>query len=218
MGKKKACIFDLDGTLANTLTTIAYFGNRTLAAYGFPPIEEQEYRHMVGNGAKLLVKRMLDKSEAAPELFEQVLELYTQSYDNDPLYLTAPYPGISETLKLLKSSGIILAVLSNKPHSTVCKVVNVLFGTGLFTAVCGQREGVPLKPDPAPLLKMTAALGLLPTDCIYCGDTAVDIQTGKNAGIFTVGVSWGFRGETELRESGADAVIHSAEELVRFIK
>ena len=219
MAKKKAYIFDLDGTIANTLTSIAYFGNRALEIYGYQPIEEQKYRYMVGNGAKILVRRMLRENGIdSEEVFNRVLSLYNQSYDDNPLYLTVPYAGIPEMLKKLKSNDIKLAVLSNKPHSTTCKVAEKLFGNQLFDLVYGQREGVPLKPDPEPLLSVIKELGVKPTECVYAGDTATDIQTGKNAGVFTVGVLWGFRDEAELRENHADAVITTANQLLDFME
>ena len=219
MAKKKAYIFDLDGTLANTLTSIAYFGNRALEIYGYQPIEEQKYRYMVGNGAKILVRRMLRENGIDSEqAFNRVLSLYNQSYDDNPLYLTVPYAGVPETLKKLKSNNIKLAVLSNKPHNTTCKVAEKLFGSHLFDLVYGQREGVPLKPNPEPLLSVIRELGVNPTECVYVGDTATDIQTGKSADVFTVGVLWGFRDEAELRENHADAVIATANQLLDFME
>ncbi len=211
---KKAVVFDLDGTLADTLTTIAYFANRALEACGFSAIPKEKYRYMVGNGAKILVQRMLHQNgDDSPESFDKVYPLYNQSYDDNFLYLTAPYPGIPEALDALKRAGVKLAVLSNKPHATTVKIVESLFGTDTFDIVWGQREGVPLKPDPTALLRLLEELKVTPAETVYVGDTAADMKTGKNAGAWTVGVLWGFRDEKELRENHADVIISSAEEL-----
>lgn len=216
--KKKAFIFDLDGTLANTLPSISYYGNRALELCGFSPIEMEKYRYMVGNGAKTLVKRMLhENGDDSEESLQKVLPLYNESYDKNPLYLTAPYEGTPELLRALKEKGVKLAVLSNKPHSTSVQVVELLFGKGVFDLIYGQREGVPLKPDPAPLRAVMAELAVTPGECVYAGDTATDMQTGKGAGAFTVGVLWGFRDEAELRENHADAIVSAPKELLDFL-
>lgn len=213
--RKKAFIFDLDGTLVDTLSSIAYFGNRALEHYGFSPIEKEKYRYMVGNGAKTLVRRMLkENGSEREEDFARVYPFYHTGYDNDPLYLAAPYPGIPEVLRELKARGCLLAVLSNKPHSATRPIITALFGDDTFDAVYGQREGVPLKPDPAALEGILAELSLSPAECAYVGDTAVDMQTGRNAGLFTVGVTWGFREEAELKAEHPQAVISRAEQLL----
>ncbi len=217
-GKEKAYIFDLDGTIANTLTSIAYFGNRALETYGYQPIEEQKYRYMVGNGAKILVRRMLRENGIDRRRCLTGAFFTTRAMMITHFIWPYPYAGIPEMLKKLKSNDIKLAVLSNKPHSTTCKVAEKLFGNQLFDLVYGQREGVPLKPDPEPLLSVIKELGVKPTECVYAGDTATDIQTGKNAGVFTVGVLWGFRDEAELRENHADAVITTANQLLDFME
>ena len=211
---KKAVIFDLDGTLADTLTTIAYFANQALETYGFSAIPKEKYRYMVGNGAKILVQRMLhENGDDSPESFAKVYPLYNQTYDDNFLYLTAPYEGIPEILAKLKDAGVKMAVLSNKPHSTTSKVVQALFGDDTFDLVWGQKEGVPLKPDPAALFGIMKELGVTAEETVYVGDTAADMKTGKSAGAWTVGVLWGFRDEQELRDNHADAIIAKAEEL-----
>lgn len=211
---KKAVIFDLDGTLADTLTTIAYFANQALETYGFSAIPKEKYRYMVGNGAKILVQRMMHESgDDSPESFDKVYPLYNQTYDDNFLYLTAPYEGIPEILAKLKKAGVKMAVLSNKPHPTTSKVVKALFGDDTFDLVCGQKEGVPLKPDPAALFGIMKELGVTAEETVYVGDTAADMKTGKSAGVWTVGVLWGFRDEKELRDNHADAIISKAEEL-----
>lgn len=215
---KKAMIFDLDGTLANTLPSIAYFGNRALERYGFSPIPQEQYRYLVGNGAKKLVERMLEENGAlCAENYAKVAKCYNESYDADPLYLTAPYPGVQELLSSLKAKGIKLAVLSNKPHSTTVGVVERLFGTAVFDCVYGQREGIPLKPDPRPLLAVMEELGVAPKECVYVGDTATDMKTGKAAGAWTVGVLWGFRDEAELKANHADQIVKEPGALMVYL-
>ncbi len=216
---KKAFIFDLDGTLANTLNSISYFGNRALEMYGFPPIDTYEYRYMVGNGAATLVHRILAASgNDSEENFANVFPMYNDSYDADFMYLTEAYAGVPEAVARLKEAGMKLAVLSNKPHSTTLKVVAKLYGEGLFDAVYGQREGIPLKPDPGALRSVMAELGVTPEESVYVGDTATDMKTGKSADVFTVGVLWGFRDEAELQENHADAIIASPARLLDFLE
>lgn len=214
----RACIFDLDGTLLNTLTTIAHYGNESLTAFGLPPIAEDRYRYLIGDGAKVLVERMLcevgaDKSA----LFAPVYADYIARYDREPLYLTRVYDGILELLRALKKRGVLTAVLSNKPHSATCAVVDAFFDKGTFHCCYGQREGVPVKPDPTALLAVMAELGAAPEECLYIGDTAVDMKTGRGAGAKTVGVLWGFRDRAELAEHGAGTIVEQAEQILHLL-
>lgn len=215
----KAYIFDLDGTLVDTLKSIAYFGNSALEQFGFPPIEADRYRELVGKGAKRLVHDMLKESgNDKEENFHRVYPLYHDSYDQNPLHLAAPYRGIPELLEELKRRGIKLAILSNKPHSATEQIATALFGAGCFDLIYGQREGVPLKPDPTAVHAILAELSVAPDEAVYVGDTATDMKTGKNAGLCTVGVLWGFREEPELRAEAPQGLVSRAEELLRFIK
>lgn len=213
----RACVFDLDGTLLNTLTTIAYYGNESLKAFGLPPISQERYRYLIGNGAKVLVERMLREVGADESLFEAVYEKYTAAYEQKPLYLTVPYEGIVELLRELKTSGILTAVLSNKPHAPTCSVVDALFAPQTFERCYGQREGVPIKPDPTALHGVLEELGVAAEECLYIGDTAVDMKTGRAAGVRTVGVLWGFRDREELVENGADILLEHPMQLLDFL-
>lgn len=213
----RACIFDLDGTLLNTLTTIAYYGNKSLNAVGLPSVPEERYRYLVGNGAKVLVERMLCEVGADKDLFEDVYRDYTEAYERKPLYLTTPYDGIVDLLAGLKSRGVLTAVLSNKPHVPTCAIAEALFKPQTFARVYGQREGVPIKPDPTALLGILDELGVLPEECLYIGDTATDMKTGRVAGIKTVGVLWGFRDREELLEHGADILLEHPMQLLDFL-
>ena len=213
----RACIFDLDGTLLNTLATIAHYCNQTLNRFDLPAIPQERFRYLVGNGAKLLVERMLREVGGDPSFFDAAYQDYTQAYDRAPLYLTAPYDGILDLLRELKSRGIRIAVLSNKPHSATTAVVESLFGKDTFDRCYGQREGVPIKPDPQALLSLMDELGVAPEECLYIGDTAVDMQTGRGAGAKTVGVLWGFRDREELEASGGEILIENPMQLLTVL-
>lgn len=219
----KACLFDLDGTLLDTLESIRYYLNRVLEKYGYQPVTTAEAKIFVGNGAKNLVRRALQKgnfdffSERGKLLFDKIHKEYVEDYDASPFYLTAPYPGISELLKALYSRGIKLAVISNKPDMTVKQLIEMNF-ENLFEVVYGAREGVPLKPDPAAPIEICKLLGVSPSEVAYVGDTGTDMLTGRAfAARLNIGVSWGFRDAEELFENGADDVVSTATEIVALI-
>lgn len=214
----KAVIFDMDGTVADTLRSIAGFGNAALAAHGFPALETELYRQLVGNGADVLIRRML-LSTGLPhteKTVQAVRKTYDALYEADPTKLVTPYPGIPDMLKTLRAAGIRTAILSNKPDNMTCFIADALF-PGLFDIVHGQRSGIPTKPDPTAVRMLCDELGVTPDECLYVGDSGVDMQTGHNGGIVSVGVTWGFRGADELRENGADHLIDTAEALLDLI-
>jgi len=214
----KACIFDMDGTVSNTINSIAYFANNALNKAGLPSIDTEVYKKIVGNGAKVLVERMLKTVGADESYYEEVAYEYNTKYDNDFLYLTEPYEGIIDMLKGLKEAGIKVAILSNKPHSTALKVSNALFGEDLVDVCYGGREGVALKPDPTGVFEIMNEFGVSKEECLYIGDTATDMKTGKGAELYTIGVLWGFRDYDELKESGADAIVSHPAEIVDIAK
>lgn len=214
----KGIIFDLDGTLLDTLETLAYYCNGTLSAYGYAPYEKDAYRYMVGNGAKTLVHRMLAGRDAdTAEVFEKAYKTYIDAYNRDTLYKTEIYPGILDLLKALRENGIKIAVLSNKPHEATVPILKSFFGAETFVEMRGAMEGVPIKPDPTAALDIAAKMGCAPEECLYAGDTAVDMETGKRAGFFTIGVLWGFRDREELIEGGADAVVETPTEILQYL-
>ena len=214
----KACIFDLDGTVANTIESIAYFANNALNKAGFPSIETDVYKKLVGNGAKILVERMLKTVGADESYYEEVAYEYNTKYDNDSLYLTEPYDGIIDMLKTLKNMGIKAAILPNKPHETAIKVSDALFSNELIDICYGGREGIALKPDPAGVFEIMNILGVTKEECLYIGDTATDMKTGKSAGLYTIGVLWGFRDKEELENGGADEIISHPSEIINIAK
>lgn len=214
----KYCIFDLDGTLLNTLDTITYYVNSTLEAEGLGRVSRDDCRRFVGNGAHLLIQRALDAVGVTDEgTLEHVLTRYNAAYDASPLYLTAPYDGILQMVDELKRAGIKLGVVSNKPDFATVSVVRSIFGES-FEFVRGGRDGVPLKPAPDAPLALLGEMGGSVDQCAFVGDTSVDILTAKGMGCaLSVGVLWGFRDRSDLVSSGADAIVESASELTRAI-
>lgn len=204
---KKLCIFDLDGTLINSLFDLADAMNYALERNGFPTHEREKYRFMVGSGISVLADRAMVVPEGTDDDRKAaVLADFNEYYTAHSLDLTRPYEGIAELLGELREKGISCAVLSNKPDAFVGRIIEALFGGFPFAAVWGKREDFPRKPDPASVRAMISSLGVTEDDCLYIGDSNIDMQTAKNAGITAVGVSWGFRPVSELRESGADFI------------
>ena len=207
MSEIKACIFDLDGTLTDTIRAITHFGNMALDAYGMEGISVEDYKIYVGDGRDKLIHRILDARGAdTPEMFEKVGKVYDENYEKDFLYDTDAYDGIRELLQSLKDRGMKIAVCSNKPDDAAQCVIETIFGKGYFDAVSGVVSGMPTKPDPYSALKVAEKLGVTPEECLFIGDTKVDISTAKNAGMTSVGVLWGFRTQTELVQAGADYI------------
>lgn len=214
----KLCIFDLDGTVLDTLQTIAYYGNLALEKNGIQPIPVREYRYLAGTGAGNLVHKMLQyRCCDTQPVFEKVFRDYNEAYNADVTCRSAIFPGLREALDAIREAGISLSIVSNKPDFAAKHVVSKLYGDGYFTRVVGQREGVALKPDPGAVIEVMKEQGVSSEECLYFGDTSTDMQTGKNAGIFTVGVLWGFRDREELLENGADLLLERPEEICSFV-
>ncbi len=213
----KLCIFDLDGTLTDTIPAISHFGNTALEKFGFPKIVPERYKILVGNGRDLLVHRMLAETGAdTEENFEKVGKAYDAAYEADPLYQTKAYDGIIELLDKLKENGIKIAVLTNKPDNVAQDVVKLFFGDR-FDVVFGQREGVKIKPNPEAAILIAKELSVDVSETVFIGDTYVDITTGKSAGMTAIGVLWGFRNEEELKNAGADYIVSNAEEISEIV-
>lgn len=215
---KKAVIFDLDGTLADTIASITYCGNLALSRFGLSSFGEEDYKHFVGDGAAMLIRRaLLAAGDERLEHFDEVYETYLEIFAKDCMYQVKPYEGICALLEELKRLSVRIAVLSNKPDRDSLRVVEALFGKGYFDFVQGQRADIPRKPDPAGVYRIMEAFVLPAGDFLYVGDSGVDMKTGRAAGIFTVGVLWGFRDREELVENGADAVISKPLELLSHL-
>ncbi len=207
----RAVLFDLDGTLTNTLQDIADAMNRALALHGLPGWETDEYKYLVGNGARILAQRAVRERQ---DLSEAVLADYQAWYETHALVTTRPYPGIPELLAELQRQGIPLCVLSNKPDADTKHVVAHFFPGIRFACVRGQLPGVPVKPDPGAALVIARQMAVNPGDFLYLGDTAVDMTCARQAGMRPVGVLWGFRKKTELLESGAEFLIREPMDLI----
>ena len=215
---KKAVIFDLDGTLSDSINSIKYCGDRALAPFGIGPFETKQYCYFVGDGAANLVKRALIAG-GDEELvhFEEAFALYKEIFRDNCMYQVKPYDGIRELLAKLKEAGVKIAVLSNKPHLETIRVIETLFGKDYFDVIQGQKEGVAIKPSPEGAFQVLEQLNLTAEEILYLGDTATDMKTGKGAGAFTVGALWGFRERRELEESHADAIIGHPLELLEYL-
>lgn len=214
---KQAVIFDLDGTLSDSIASIKYCGDRALAPFGCGPFPEADYKYFVGDGAANLIKRALTAAGDTELVhFEEAFALYKKYFAVDCMYQVKPYDGIPELLEELKKRNMKIAVLSNKPHDQTIDVIETLFGKGYFDIIQGQKDGLPIKPDPSGVYAILEQLGLKASDILYLGDTATDMKTGKGAGAFTVGALWGFRERRELEEASADAIIEHPLELLQF--
>ena len=213
---KRCAIFDLDGTLLDTVDDLANAVNDALREHGFPTHDREKYFYFVGNGARNLIRRSLpaDVDEAT---YESVYACYTANYEARWNVCTKPYPGIPELIEKLRTDGIPMAVVSNKPDDRTKTAIYHYF-PDTFDVVFGGRDNVPLKPNPAAVFEALELMGCKVEDAVYIGDTSVDIETGKSAGIFTVGVLWGFRKAEELSAAGADKLCKTAEELYETIK
>lgn len=207
----KMCVFDMDGTVVNSLGDIAAAMNRSLEKIGRKTYAEEDYRRMVGSGMRLLCKRAIP--DAGDEELERLISYYNADYLSNCCVKTAPYEGMVELAEELKRLGIGRAILSNKPHTQACEIAEKLFDENLFDEIMGQSDRFPVKPAPDALLYLMQKYGVSKTETVYIGDSDVDIQLGKAAGVFTVGVTWGFRGEAELKAAGADALANTADEL-----
>ena len=214
----KAVIFDLDGTLINSLESIAMGVNTVLSELSLKTHTLEDYRKFIGNGVRELIRQALISSgDTELKFFEKALELHKAAYKKYALYKLVPYEGINEVLKELKKNNILIAVNTNKPQDRAVEVVNIIFGEDMFDIIVGQVDERPRKPAPDGCLYIADKLGLQPCECIYIGDTEVDMKTGKSAGMYTVGATWGFRTRKELEENDADLIIAEPMELINCI-
>ena len=215
----KAVIFDLDGTLINSLADLADSVNLMLSSYDFPQHTLEEYRYFVGNGSRRLIERSLPPEKAAAAGFvDQALAKYKGIYEGRILEKTRSYKGIIEMLNNLQEKKIPLAVCTNKHMEAADMIVKILFKPGIFREVVGDRKGYPRKPDPTTALEIAAKLGVRPEETAYLGDSSVDMQTAVNAGFLPVGVLWGFRGKDELLENGAKVLLERPAELLEKVE
>ena len=214
----KACIFDLDGTLTNTLESMTYSVNLTLEEMGLSKITKDQCRLFVGNGARVLMEKSLKAAgDTDASRIEEGMEIYGRIFDRNCTYHVTPYEGIPEMLKALKDKGIHLAVLSNKPDRQTVKVVKAIFGEELFDYAQGQKEGIRRKPEPDGVWYLIEQMHVSKEECLYIGDSEVDAATVRNAGLKSIGVLWGFRDRKTLETAGADDLIDRPDELLQFV-
>jgi phosphoglycolate phosphatase len=207
-------VFDLDGTLADTLEDLAAAVNRMLACEGLPPHGEAAYKEMIGKGIRNLVTVALPAERRTEETIDRCLERMMADYHEHCLVKTHLYDGIADLLRELRVGGVKLAVFSNKADELTRRIVVTLTDPGTFDVVVGARPGLPLKPDPAAALLIGARLGVAPSRMVYLGDSGTDMLTANAAGMVAVGVSWGFRSRDELVENGATVVLDHPLELL----
>jgi len=209
-------IFDLDGTLLNTLDDLADAGNWVCRNHGWPTHTVEEYKYFVGNGMTKLAQRFVPEAQRTPEGIQAVLDEFMPYYDAHKADKTAPYPGMASALERLKAAGISLSVLSNKADQMAGPVVEHYY-PGIFPVVQGALPGVPTKPDPTLLRRLMERMGAKQEETLFVGDSNVDIRTAKNGGLVSCGVLWGFRTRAELEEEGADLLAEDPEALTSFI-
>lgn len=213
----KNVIFDLDGTLLDTLEDLATAANWVCARHGWPAFRVEEYKYFVGNGAPKLLEQVVPTGvEITDELRRITLAEFTQRYNAHKEDRTTVYTGMPEALARLKEAGVTLAVLSNKPHEAAQPVVERYY-SGIFTAVQGALPGLPVKPDPTLLRRLMGELGADLPDTLFVGDSSVDIRTAKNGGLPSCGVLWGFRTRQELEAEGAGFLVETPKALADLI-
>ncbi len=214
----KACIFDLDGTLTDTIDSLAYSVGEALKEMGLKPITKAQCQSFVGNGAKYLLDKALRAAgDTDADRLNEAMEIYGRIFDENCTYHVTAYRGIERMIEKLKEKEVKLAVLSNKPHRQTVKVAQEIFVGDVFDALQGQQEGIPRKPSPEGIYAILEKLGVSKEECLYVGDSEVDVATGTAAGTKTVSVAWGFRTEDQLRAAGASLIIRSPEELLGLI-
>ena len=210
----KACIFDLDGTLTNTLESMTYSVNLTLKEMGLSQITKDQCRMFVGNGARVLIEESLKVSgDPKASRIEEGMKIYGRIFDQNCTYHVTPYEGIPEMLKALKDRGIHLAVLSNKPDRQTVKVVKEIFGDNIFDYAQGQKDGIRRKPAPDTVNAVLRELHVDRENAVYIGDSEVDLATADNAHMRHILVTWGFRDRSFLIEKGGKNIVDTMEEL-----
>lgn len=213
--KYKAVVFDLDGTLANSLEDLKNAVNYGIKKLGFYEPTVEEYRLFVGNGTEKMIERAL-KENATKENIEKVKQDYLEYYGKHFADYTKAYEGMPELIQKLHKNGVKIAVVTNKVNSMASTVVTKLYGN-YFDIIEGQRDGIPAKPDPTLTLMVMEKLGVKPNECAFVGDSGVDIKTGKNSGAAPIGVLWGFREKEELILNGAKYIAKTAKELEELL-
>ena len=214
----KCCIFDLDGTLINSIKAMTYSVNLTLKENNLGSIDDDNCKVFVGDGYKKLIERALIYcGDKELKYYDESLVLYQKYFKEHCLHGVKAYDGIKDMLSELKKRNIKIAVLSNKPHERTLDNVNAIFGENYFNRVYGERENIKIKPDPEGALLIAKELGVSPEECLYFGDTNTDMKTGISAGMDTIGVAWGFRTVEELESYNPMKIINNPKEIIDII-
>lgn len=212
----KAVLFDLDGTLADSLEDLAAATNYAIGEFGFPAREVECYKYFAGDGMPKMIERALPSSAADADTVRRIMPVFLNYYGAHFCDNTKPYPGMIALIDRLKLQNIAVAVVTNKNEEMAKRVVNNLYGDR-FDLIIGKREGIPAKPDPTAALLAMRELSVKPGECVFVGDSKMDVKTGVNSGAYPVGVLWGFREKRELIEGGAKDIIEKPEELLEII-
>ena len=214
----KAAIFDLDGTVGDTVESLAYSANLCLRQMGLKEQPAENFNYYAGDGAKVMLTRCLkDAGDPEGKRLEEMLSLYWDVFKEGCKVNVKSYPGLPETLRRMKELGLKLAVCSNKAQANSVSVVEAIYGKELFDYIMGERPDHKRKPSPEGPLIIAEAFGIAPEECLYVGDTNTDMETGLAAHMKTVGVTWGFRTRKELLESGAQFLIDRPKELLELL-
>ena len=215
--KKQLVIFDLDGTLLDTVADLANATNQALEQCGYPTHPVEAYYQFVGNGINKLFARALPAEYSDEENVLRIRSLFVPYYNEHNADCSRPYPDITKLLETLQESGILIAVASNKYHEATLKLVHHFFPTIRFAAIYGQREEIPIKPAPDIVYNILNDTGITKENALYVGDSGVDMQTANNAGLESIGVTWGFRSVEELLETGATHIANNANEILTIL-
>mgnify|MGYP002794593254 CR=1 FL=1 len=216
--KYKVCIFDLDGTITDSVGAIAHTANQTLELFGLAAQPVEAYKQFAGDGQYELIKRALTAAgDENLACYEKAMPKYIELFRDGCTYGVTAFDGIKELLGYLKEKGCKIAVLSNKHQVNTTKVVETVFGKNYFDVVMGQSDTCEKKPSPQGAWMIAEKFGLKPEECLYFGDTDTDMKTGKNAGMDTVGVTWGFRSRQELKDNGAKYIVDEPKEIMGIV-
>lgn len=215
----KLCIFDLDGTTVDSLRSIAYYANETLKRFGLKTFEVDEYRHLAGGGARKLMTNLINANKADISLLDVMVSDWLSRYEKNAFYLTEPYDGINDMLRQLKEMGIKTAIVTNKSERVASSIIRGAFGEPgkLIDVAISEHPGMVLKPEPDELLNVGKMYGIPMSETIYVGDHGIDMKTGKNAGAYACGVTWGFHTKEHLLDEGADYIADNPGDLIRII-
>lgn len=213
---KKLYIFDLDGTLVNSIFDLGDSMNEVLLRHGFPTFDYDVYKHFVGNGTLKLVERALPAEQRTKEKITEYHAEFSEEYNKRCICKTKPYDGIEKVIETLRSKGILTAVASNKPDGFAKFIVSSVFGDGKFDYVTGKKDGIPTKPAPEIIYNILEKLNVSAEECVIVGDSDVDVLTSKNVGVECIGCCWGFRGRKELENAGAEYIAEEPADILKF--